>query len=165
MMLSVLGIIATPRLLTPKISAHWRMWGRISCQIHSFTKSRTLRIKGTQPPKYSFHQELDSNEGFLEKISRLLRRGWKSHLSPYPKSLKIILLSAPPPCVSQADSQPAPHCIRTQARTVSSLYSQIPSTFNHLPPNSQEPLHPGTFSEEGGRHGEEGSAPSQLMSV
>ena len=75
------------------------------------------------------------------------------------------LLSAPPPCVSRADSQPAPRCTRTQAPTVSSLYSQIPSTFNHLPPNSQEPLHPGTLSEEGGRHGEEGSAPSQLMSV
>ena len=45
------------------------------------------------------------------------------------------------------------------------LYSKIPSTFNQLPLNSQEPLHPGTHSEEEGRQREEGSVPSQVMSI
>ena len=84
MMLSVLGITATPRLLTPKISAHWRMWGRKSCQIHSFTKSRTIQIKGTPPSKYSFHQELDSNEGFPGENFKTLE-AWVEK-SPFPIS-------------------------------------------------------------------------------
>lgn len=88
MTLSVLGITATPRLLTPKISAHWRMWGRISCQIHSFTKSRTLQIKGAPPPKYSFHQELDSNEGFPGENVKTHQSWVEKSPFPIPEILK-----------------------------------------------------------------------------